>query len=122
MNNFMRYCILLGKYISPRQLNIYFYRSILLIKVLYLQHFYGILTKRKGVMKLAFTYKPLWKLLIDKEMNKKHLMAETNISKSTMDKMGRNENVSMEILDRLCSYFSCNISDIIEHIDEVEKQ
>ena len=47
-------------------------------------------------------------------------MAKTSISKSTMDKMGRDEKVSMEILDRLCSYFSCDISDIIEHIDEVE--
>ena len=70
---------------------------------------------------MPFTYKPLWKLLIDKEMSKKQLMERTNISKSTMDKMGRNERVSMEILDRLCSYFSCDISDIIEHIDEVKK-
>ena len=71
---------------------------------------------------VKITYKPLWKLLIDKEMTKKQLMEETNISKSTMDKMGRNEKVSMEILDRLCSHFSCDVSDIIEHIDEVEKQ
>ena len=74
------------------------------------------------MIELGFTYKPLWKLLIDKEMSKKQLMEETNISKSTMDKMGRNEKVSMEILDRLCTYFSCDISDIIEHIDEVKKQ
>ena len=54
---------------------------------------------------MSFTYKPLWKLLIDKEMSKKQLMEETNISKSTMNKMGRNKKVSMEILDRLCAYF-----------------
>ena len=71
---------------------------------------------------MSFTYKPLWKLLIDKEMSKKQLMEETNISKSTMNKMGRNKKVSMEILDRLCAYFSSDVSDIIEHIDEVEKQ
>ena len=35
----------------------------------------------KGVIELGFTYKPLWKLLIDKEMSKKQLMEETNISK-----------------------------------------
>lgn len=75
----------------------------------------------KGVIELGFTYKPLWKLLIDKEMSKKQLMEETNISKSTMDKMGRNEKVSMDILDRLCTYFFCDISDIVEHIDEVKK-
>ena len=55
-------------------------------------------------------------------MSKKQLMEETNISKSTMDKMGRNEKVSMEILDRLCTYFSCDISSIIEHVDEVKKK
>lgn len=64
---------------------------------------------------MPFTYKPLWKLLIDKEMTKKQLMEVTAISKSTMDKMGRDENVSLEILDRLCTYFSCDVSDIIEH-------
>ncbi len=71
---------------------------------------------------MAFTYKPLWKLLIDKEMTKKQLMSETNISKSTMDKMGRNEKVSMDILDRLCTYFACDVSDIIEHIDGENKK
>ena len=65
---------------------------------------------------MPFTYKPLWKLLIDKEMTKKQLMEVTAISKSTMDKMGRDENVSLEILDRLCTYFLCDVSDIIEHI------
>ena len=74
------------------------------------------------MIELGFTYKPLWKLLIDKEMSKKQLMEETNISKSTMDKMGRNEKVSMEILDRLCTYFSCDISSIIEQVDEVKKK
>ena len=39
---------------------------------------------------MAFNYKPLWKLLIDKEMTKKQLMEATGISKSTMDKMARN--------------------------------
>ena len=42
---------------------------------------------------MAFNYKPLWKLLIDKDMTKKELMRLTNISKSTMDKMGRGEQV-----------------------------
>lgn len=64
---------------------------------------------------MAFTYKPLWKLLIDNDMLKKDLMKATGISKSTMDKMGRGEQVSMDIIDRLCSYFSCNVEDIIQH-------
>ena len=64
---------------------------------------------------MPFSYKPLWKLLIDKEMTKKALMQATGISKSTMDKMGRGEQVSMEIIDRLCNHFECGIEDIIEH-------
>lgn len=64
---------------------------------------------------MAFSYKPLWKLLIDKDMTKKELMVLTNISKSTMDKMGRGEKVSMDIIDRLCTYFDCRIEDIIEY-------
>lgn len=65
---------------------------------------------------MAFSYKPLWKLLIDREMTKKQLMQATGISKSTMDKMARGEQVSMDIIDRICNYFDCNIENIIEHI------
>lgn len=67
---------------------------------------------------MAFSYKPLWKLLIDKEMTKKQLMESTGISKSTMDKMGRGEIVSMEIIDRICNYFNCSIEDVISHVSE----
>ena len=70
---------------------------------------------------MAFSYKPLWKLLIDKEMTKKQLMEATGISKSTMDKMGRGEQVSMDIIDRICNYFDCKINDVIEHIPEEKK-
>ena len=67
---------------------------------------------------MAFSYKPLWKLLIDKEMSKKQLMEATEISKSTMYKMGRGEQVSMDIIDRICSYFGCDVSDVIRHVQE----
>lgn len=67
---------------------------------------------------MAFSYKPLWKLLIDRDMTKKQLMQVTGISKSTIDKMGRGEQVSMDIIDRICNYFDCDIEDIIVHISE----
>lgn len=67
---------------------------------------------------MAFSYKPLWKLLIDLDMTKKELMNQTGISKSTMDKMGRGEKVSMEIIDRVCNCLNCSVNDVIEHIDE----
>lgn len=64
---------------------------------------------------MAFTYKPLWKMLIDKDMSKKEFSQKTGISKSTVDKMGRNELISLEVVDRICNYFECNIEDVIEH-------
>ena len=67
---------------------------------------------------MSFSYKPLWKLQIDKDMTKKQLMQVTGISKSTMDKMGRGEQVSMDIIDRICTYFDCDVEDIISHISE----
>lgn len=67
---------------------------------------------------MSFSYKPLWKLLIDNDMSKKDLMQKTGISKSTMDKMGRSDYVAMEIIDRLCQYFNCNIEDIVSHCKE----
>ncbi len=67
---------------------------------------------------MAFSYKPLWKLLIDKDMTKKQLMIETGISKSTMDKMGRGEQVSLDIVDRICTYFNCDVKEVLEHLQE----
>ena len=67
---------------------------------------------------MAFSYKPLWKLLIDKDMTKKQLMQATGISKSTMDRMGRGEPVSMNIVNRICNYFECDVGTVIEHIAE----
>ena len=64
---------------------------------------------------MAFSYKPLWKLLIDRDMTKKQLMQETCISKSTMDKMAQGKHVSMEVIDRICSCLHCRIESVIEH-------
>lgn len=71
---------------------------------------------------MAFMYKPLWKLLIDKDMTKKELMKKTGISKSTMDKMGRGENVSLEIIDRICNEFDCRVEDVVEHCEPIRKE
>ena len=62
---------------------------------------------------MPFSYKPLWKLLIDREMSKKNLREVTGISKSTPDKMYRGENISLEIVDRICRQLNCDISDVI---------
>ena len=67
--------------------------------------------------KLPFSYKPLWKLLIDKDLSKKRLMELTGISKSTIDKMNHGEYVSMEIIDRLCCCLQCDVSDVISYVE-----
>lgn len=67
---------------------------------------------------MAFTYKPLWKLLIDKDMSKKCLMKETGISKSTMDKMARGETISLDVVARICEYFDCRIEDVVEYCNQ----
>ena len=69
---------------------------------------------------MSVSYDKLWKLLIDCDMSKKDLMKATNISKSTMDKMGRGEQVSMDIIDRLCNYFNCKVDDVIQHYQNRE--
>ncbi len=62
---------------------------------------------------MAVSYNGLWKMLIDKNMFKKDLAAELGISSATMAKMGRCENVSMDILQKICEYMDCNIGDIV---------
>ena len=65
---------------------------------------------------MPITYNKLWKLLIDKEMLKKDLMAKANITTSTIAKMGKNEPVSMDVLVRICVALQCNIGDIVDVI------
>ncbi len=68
---------------------------------------------------MAISYKPLWKMLIDKEMKKKELALRAGISQSSLSKMGRDENVNTEILNRICIALNCGIGDIMEVIPEV---
>lgn len=62
---------------------------------------------------MAVSYNGLWKMLIDKNMYKKDLMAELNISSATMAKMGKGESVSMDVMQRICEYLECDIGDIM---------
>lgn len=62
---------------------------------------------------MAVSYNGLWKMLIDKNMYKKDLVAELNISSATIAKMGKEESVSMDVLQRICEYFECDIGDIV---------
>ena len=63
---------------------------------------------------MAISYKKLWKLLIDKDLKKKDLRQLAGISASSITKLGKNENVNTEILERICKALNCDISDIME--------
>lgn len=63
---------------------------------------------------MSVSYKKLWKLLIDKEINKTNIREVTGISPSTIAKMNKNEYVSLEVLDKICTYLECDIGDIME--------
>lgn len=67
---------------------------------------------------MAISYKPLWKLLIDRNMKKKDLIALSGVSQSSVSKMGRGENVNTDILNRICLSLNCSIADIAEVIPE----
>ena len=62
------------------------------------------------------SYKKLWKLLIDKEIKKKDLVAIAGISPATVTKMGRNGHVSTEVLAKICEALNCNVEDILEFV------
>ena len=61
----------------------------------------------------AVSYKKLWKLLIDKDMNKTDLCRETGIANSTIAKMTRGDDVLVSVLTRICNVLDCEIGDIV---------
>lgn len=70
---------------------------------------------------MAISYKRLWKLLIDKDMLKKDLQREAGISSASITKLGKNENVNTEILEKICLALDCDISNIMEIGDDLRK-
>lgn len=67
---------------------------------------------------MAVSYKKLWKLLIDKDMMKKELSQKANVSNYTLAKMNKGENVTTDVLVRICKALDCNLDDIMELVDE----
>ena len=67
---------------------------------------------------MPVSYKKLWKLLIDRDMMKKDLQAEAKVSWASITKMSKGENVSMEVLLKVCQALGCDIGDIMEVIPD----
>ena len=64
------------------------------------------------------SYKKLWKILIDRDMSKTDLRLKAGISTMALAKLGKNENVSMDVLKKICRALGCNIGDIMDLIPE----
>ncbi len=69
---------------------------------------------------MSVSYDKLWKLLIDKKINKTELKDAAGISFNVLAKMGRNEYVSMESLHKICKTLYCDIGEIVQFADNSE--
>ena len=71
---------------------------------------------------MQISYKPLWKLLIDRDITKGELRIRAGISTRALAKLGKNEDVSTDVLRKICTALDCDLSDIMEtHTDPSEQ-
>lgn len=70
---------------------------------------------------MSACYKKLWKLLIDKDLKKKDLAKIANISNYTVTKLTRGENVTTDVLGKICKALDCGVEDIMEFVAEENK-
>jgi DNA-binding Xre family transcriptional regulator len=69
--------------------------------------------KARGV-KMFVSYNKLWKILIDKKMNRRTLRAKAGISTASIAKLGKGENITTDVLLKICAALNCDITDIME--------
>ena len=67
---------------------------------------------------MARSYNKLWKLMIDKKINKTQLCKAAGITTNAMAKLGRDESVPLETLEKICETLNCNIEDVVEVTSE----
>lgn len=70
---------------------------------------------------MKINYKPLWKILIDKDMKKEDLCELAGISPASVTKMGKCGHVTTETLEKICLALDCRLEDILELVPETEK-
>lgn len=70
---------------------------------------------------MAISYKKLWKILIDRDMKKKDLCEAAGISHASVAKLGKSENVTTDVLVKICVALGCDISDIMEITEDVRR-
>lgn len=64
-------------------------------------------------MQRKISYDPLWKKLVDLKLTKTQMAEKAGISKNTLAKMGKNEYVALEMIERICTALDCDIVDVI---------
>ena len=86
--------------------------------------FYVIISiiSKKGGLSMAVSYKKLWIMLIQKDMKKKDLIEQANISTYTLSKLNRNMNLTTDVLVKICKALNCNIGDIMDVINTEIKE
>ncbi len=71
---------------------------------------------------MKVSYNKLWKILIDKKMNKSDLREMTKMGPNTMAKLGRDETISMDVLLRICEALNCDVGDIMEVLPDEDSE
>lgn len=67
---------------------------------------------------MRISYNKLWKMLIDKEMNKQDLKEKSGVSAASISKLGKGENITTDVLLKICESLDCRIEDIMETLDD----
>ena len=67
---------------------------------------------------MRISYNKLWKMLIDKDMKKSDLKEKAGISSASIAKLGKGENITTDVLLRICETMCCHLDDIMETIDD----
>ena len=70
---------------------------------------------------MSISYNKVWKLLIDKNMKRKDLKEKAEVSQNVMARLSKNQAVTMETMEKICSVLQCNIGDVMEFVfDEID--
>ena len=69
-------------------------------------------------IEMAYSYNRLWKLMIDKKINKTTLRREAGITSNAMAKMGKDQPVSIEVLAKICRVLDCKLDDIVDFLPD----
>lgn len=73
-------------------------------------------SKNKKELKTKFSYNRLWKLLIDRNIQKQELQKMSEVSAASIAKMGRCENVTTDVILRICEALDCKVEDVMERV------